>query len=323
MRRPAARLPRPLAALACALALAGALAPAGCGRHEDPARAIVPNADRDPSLRDAELPGADHGVTVLCYHYFSDHTAPVRALRAAGAVLLGLPLVNDVETWTTPAGQFERQLRFLAEHDYRSLGLDELLAIAEGRTPLPERAVVLTFDDGDRSVYTIAWPLLKKYGFKGVLFIVDGWVDGGAPPELNVMSWAEIRELAASGDFEVQSHSHSLHYKTWHEDAYYAVAEVVDWQGDPAGLERLAADLRRSRSTLAEHLGEAPRYLAWPYGSATARTDSIARAAGFAGSFGLRFGRVGYEEQSPMSLPRYAITARTTPTFFARLLSGD
>lgn len=318
MRRP----PRRRLAVALALvALAGALA--DCGRHEDPARAVVPNADRDPALNDAQLAGDEHGVTVLCYHYFSDHAAPARALRAAGAVLLGLPLVSDVETWTTPAGQFENQLRFLAERGYRSLTLDELVAVAEGRAPLPERAVVLTFDDGDRSVHRIAWPLMRKYGFRGVLFIVDGWVEGKAPADLEVMNWTEIRELAASGDFEVQSHSHAMHYKTWHEDAYYAVAEVLDWLEDPVALERIAADLRESRSTLSERLGAAPRYLAWPYGSATARTDSIARAAGFAGSFGLRFGRVGGEESSPMSLPRYAITARTSPTFFARLLDGD
>jgi peptidoglycan/xylan/chitin deacetylase (PgdA/CDA1 family) len=156
-----------------------------------------------------------------------------------------------------------------------------------------------------------------------VLFIVDGWVDGEAPPELDVMSWAELRELVASGDFDVQSHTHAMHYKTWHEDAYYAVAEVLDWLEDPVALERIGTDLRESRSVLAERLGEEPRYLAWPYGSATARTDSVARAAGFAGSFGLRFGRVGNEESSPMSLPRYAVTARTSPTFFARLLSAD
>ena len=315
---------RARAGLAASLALviiAGALA--GCGRHEDPGQAVVPNPDRDPALNEAQLPGEQRGVTVLCYHYFSDHTAPVRALRAAGAVLLGLPLVKDVETWTTPAGQFERQLRFLAEHDYQSLSLDELVAVTEGSAPLPERAVVFTFDDGDRSIHQIAWPLMRKYGFKGVLFIVDSWMDGPAPPGLEVMSWAELRELAASGDFEVQSHSHAMHYKTWHEDAYYAVAEVLDWLEEPIALERIAADLRESRSVLSERLGTAPHYLAWPYGSATARTDSVARAVGFAGSFGLHFGRISDEESSPMSLPRYAITARTSPTFFAHLLGED
>lgn len=317
--RAAGRFGAPALLILLALALAG-----GCARRENPAEAVVPNSDRDPAVGRRDLPAADQGITVLCYHYFSDHPAPVRALRAAGAVLLGLPLVNDVETWTTPAGQFERQLALLAERGYQSLDLDALLEVAEGRAPLPERAVVLTFDDGDRSVYTIAWPLLRKYGFKGVLFIVDSWVDGvGTPPELDVMSWAEIRELAGSGDFEVQSHSHALHYKTWHEDAYYAVAEVLDWLEAPEALARVDADLRESRRVLGERLGVEPRYLAWPYGSATANTDSIARAAGFAASFGLRFGRVAGADGSPMSLPRYAITARTSPTLFVQLLGED
>ena len=309
----------PLLLLGLGLTLA-----AGCARRSDPARAVVPESDRDPASVGELTPGDEHGVTVLCYHYFSDHSVPVRALRAAGAVLLGLPLVNDVGTWTTPVQQFENQLRFLKRNGYRSLTLDELVAVAAGDAPLPARAVVLTFDDGDRSVYTQAWPLLREYGFKGVLFIVDGWIDGIDPPEeLDLMSWDEIRELAASGDFEVQSHTHAMHYKTWHEDAYYAVAEVMDWLDRPDALDAVVTDLRESRENLEAKLGEAPRYLAWPYGSATARTDSLAREAGFTGSFGLRFGRVSPADVSPMSLPRYAITARTSPTLFADLLESN
>ena len=98
----------PLLLLGLGLTLA-----AGCARRSDPARAVVPESDRDPASVGELTPGDEHGVTVLCYHYFSDHSVPVRALRAAGAVLLGLPLVNDVGTWTTPVQQFENQLRFL------------------------------------------------------------------------------------------------------------------------------------------------------------------------------------------------------------------
>src|SRR4029079_19020506 len=70
--------------------------------------------------------------------------------------------------------RFARQLAFLADHGYVNLGADQYLAVLDGRETAPERAVLLTFDDGRGSLWTVGGPLLRRHGMKGVVFLVPG-----------------------------------------------------------------------------------------------------------------------------------------------------
>jgi peptidoglycan/xylan/chitin deacetylase (PgdA/CDA1 family) len=127
---------------------------------------------------------------------------------------------------------FERKLRHLADNGYVTLGTGEYLDVILGRQPAPERAVVLTFDDGRGSLWAVGYPLLRRYGMKGVVFLVPGRTSsrpGPLPPtwddvragraladvvrqretgEGAFLSWEEVRALSQSRVFEFQSHSH-------------------------------------------------------------------------------------------------------------------
>ena len=136
---------------------------------------------------------------------------------------------------------FERQLQFLAENGYRSLDADTFLACLEGRLPWPERAVLLTFDDGRASLWTVAYPLLKRYGFVGVAFLPAGLIhqEESVGPNLEDVSrgrvsleevlareegdrpfvtWGEVRRMAAAGVLEPQSHG-TYHHLVFRSDA--------------------------------------------------------------------------------------------------------
>jgi peptidoglycan/xylan/chitin deacetylase (PgdA/CDA1 family) len=124
---------------------------------------------------------------------------------------------------------FARQLDHLARNGYVTLSVDEYVGVLRGTLAPPERAVLLTFDDGRGSVWSVAAPLLKKHGMRAVVFLVPGrvpshapgpdWDDvaaGRAPAEAalsrergerSLMSWQEIDALARSGLFEFQSHT--------------------------------------------------------------------------------------------------------------------
>lgn len=128
--------------------------------------------------------------------------------------------------------RFEAYLRFLADNHYRSLTADELADLG-GRVPAGERLVVLSFDDALSSFRTVAFPLLRQYGFRAVLFVVpevlsnddQTWPDltdvrAGTATEADVRarvrdqpfcSWSELAEMHASGTVDVQSHSLSHH----------------------------------------------------------------------------------------------------------------
>ncbi len=126
---------------------------------------------------------------------------------------------------------FGAKIRYLADNGYVTLSVDEYFQVLLGTRPAPEKAVVLTFDDGRSSVRTVGLPLMRRHGMKGIVFIVPGrtvsrpgalpptWDDvrAGTAKAENVLgreeaedaflSWEEIDDLSRSGLFDFQSHS--------------------------------------------------------------------------------------------------------------------
>jgi peptidoglycan/xylan/chitin deacetylase (PgdA/CDA1 family) len=166
--------------------------------------------------------------------------------------------------------RFAAQMAYLAEHR-RVVDLDALLE--PDPSPGPPR-VAITFDDGYRSVLEHAVPVLRERGFPATVFVPTRWIgarnawDDQADVSQELMTAAELAGLARAG-FAVESHGHA------HID--YARA-------DPRSVEE---DVRNSVERLTELLGRPPRYLAYPYGRATAAAASEAARLGLRGGFGL------------------------------------
>lgn len=126
-------------------------------------------------------------------------------------------LKDEIPVFTLHAVETERfhgQLRFLSKNGYRTLTCDQFFECITGSKNIPERAVVLTFDDGCESVWRVAYPLLKEFGHKAISFIIPGLIDvpdgvGGRDP---LCTWAQILEMHESGIIDFQSHTmyHSL-----------------------------------------------------------------------------------------------------------------
>jgi peptidoglycan/xylan/chitin deacetylase (PgdA/CDA1 family) len=285
----------------------------------------------DTSPRVATTNGSAAGIPVLCYHYLRDKSDPLRLLRVFGYVVLSLPLLNDSELWTTSASEFERQMAFLKASGYHTVTLDELHEWQEGRRDLPKKPVVITFDDGDESVYELALPILARHGFRATLFVVTGRV-GTRWDEVRTLDWARLRELEESGVFRIESHSHDMHYKV-HADGLprpvfvAASAHGFEIEGASNWEAAVRGDLARSRDEIERHIGRAPGFLAWPYGSATAELDRIAVEEGFQRTCTLRAQpnpRVSATASygAPIEISRYTITARTSLRVFRSMLEG-
>jgi peptidoglycan/xylan/chitin deacetylase (PgdA/CDA1 family)/SAM-dependent methyltransferase len=202
----------------------------------------------------------------------------------------------------TPAA-FAEQLRFLRRHGFHSLGLAEwLAAITDGR-PLPGRPVILTFDDGYKDFITTAWPALDRNGFSATVFVVTERVgktadwDSPGPKPLKLMSWADLKTLAAAG-VEIGSHTAS------HKDL------------ETASFEQCVAEGEQSRSRLREKLGLDVEILAFPWG----RHDDASREA--LADCGYRacvttWGPLSSLEDDPMQLPRIEIMGDDELAVFA------
>jgi peptidoglycan/xylan/chitin deacetylase (PgdA/CDA1 family) len=122
-----------------------------------------------------------------------------------------------------------------------------------GRRGLPERAVVITVDDGHASMYEHAYPLLKKYGFPATFFLYSDFIGSG-----DALRWAQIREMAASGLIDFQAHS-----KT-----HANLMERLPGESEQRYRERLDSEIRVPQEVLQRNLSTTVTHYAYPYGDA-------------------------------------------------------
>jgi len=194
------------------------------------------------------------------------------------------------------AAELEADLRFLQLNAYETLSAERFLEYLAGARSSSGRAVVLTFDDGPREFHTTAFPLLRRFAARAVAFIAPAMHAVADEPGVlaRPMSWAEIREIYASG--YVEFHSHTLESRS-----------VAGWPGavplagcDPRiearrrGVPRtLREDLGLSRRLLSSELrGATSDQLAFPGYNGTGEAIRIARSLGFRACYwGLLGGR--------------------------------
>src|SRR6188508_201156 len=130
---------------------------------------------------------------------------------------------DELETESVTTRSLAQFFDWLKATGWTAISLDDLEAARRGTRPLPDKAILLTFDDGFKSLYTRVFPLLKVYRFPAVAALVGIWMEG-APgsmvsyggsdrfaPRNNFITWAEAREMQASGLVEFASHSYAMH----------------------------------------------------------------------------------------------------------------
>ena len=111
---------------------------------------------------------------------------------------------------------FEKDLQFLKSKGYQSVTVKQLIDFSQGNGDIPSKSILITFDDGQETLYEYAMPLLEKYGFTAVGFIVGALADYYT--EINdhnlnysYLNWSQIREMSHGNIIEIESHSFDLH----------------------------------------------------------------------------------------------------------------
>lgn len=185
---------------------------------------------------------------------------------------------------------FVRQMDWLRNNGYHFVSVNDVLADRDGKKPLPEKAVLITFDDGYTSVYQHAFPILKMFRIPAVIAVVGGWLeekgtvnfDGKTVAREKLLSWAQLKEMSQSGLVEVGSHSFDLHHGLQGnpqgnmEPAATTrrfLPESKRYEDENSYRQRVQADLKRNNDLIRREIGKSPRVIAWPYG----RYNLIAR----------------------------------------------
>jgi len=201
----------------------------------------------------------------------------------------------DSDQYAVSTRNLITQFSWLRENGFQPVGIDEIIAAADNGPPLPDRAVLLTFDDGLESFYTKVYPLLRLFQYPAVVSVVTSWIesdtivpyDGRDRSGDDFLTWKQIVEMQASGLVEIASHSHDLHHgivgNPQDNLLPAAVTRFYDgksYESDPQYRERIEADLALSANIIKTRTGRAPRVVTWPYGAFNEELATIARALG-------------------------------------------
>jgi len=188
---------------------------------------------------------------------------------------------------------FVNQIEYLRTHGFTFVSPADILAASRGAKPLPEKAVLLTFDDAYESFYRFIYPALRLYNIPAVLSVVTSWIDNpetSAYKTKRFMGWPQIREVADSGLVTVASHSARLHRLLQANPvgnvepapaAFLYFPESRRYETEPEFRARIGGDLASSIDVLTAKLGRKPSILTWPYGSYNAIGVEEAKKLGF------------------------------------------
>src|SRR4029077_56911 len=151
----------------------------------------------------AEPVNLNSEVIVLCYHRFEDKPKDSLAIKPA---------------------DFEAQMQALKDNGVAVIPMADFLAWRRGEKSIPEKSAVVSIDDGYISGYSVAWPVLKKFGYPFTMFIYTDYVKGGPKSGGQSISWQQLAEMRDAG-VDIQSHTvthSSLNARKGKSDEEYA-----------------------------------------------------------------------------------------------------
>ncbi|MBV7316946.1 polysaccharide deacetylase family protein [Shewanella sp. NIFS-20-20] len=218
------------------------------------------------------------------------HTIPP---EQRGAVILQYHHVSDTgprSTSVTPA-EFRQQMQYLKDNGFTVIQLSALVDAIRQQTPLANKSVVITFDDGYQDIAANAHPILAEFGFPYTLFVAIEPIEKGYR---NMMDWATLAALAKEGA-EIANHSYGHEYLV----RMSAGETATQW------LARVSDNIERTEATILAHTGQSHKTLAYPYGEYNADLQEWLAQQGYI-ALGQQSGAAGWSS-GLTALPRFPV----------------
>ena len=237
--------------------------------------------------------------------------------------------------------RLEEHFQWLKDNGYTVVSFEQIAkATKKGGAPLPEKSVLLTFDDGYRDFYDNAFPLLQKFNYPAVLALVGSWMEL-APSEpvpldpsrhltrADLLTWDMVREVSKSGLIEIASHSFDLHRGILGNPQGNlqpsAVTRLFDqktqtYESDKAYARRMRKEMRAASDIILKETGKRPRIMVWPYGEYNDLLVKFAAQMGMPNTMGLIEGLNTAADLPQMK--RMLITENPKVADFAQVITG-
>ena len=194
--------------------------------------------------------------------------------------------INDVDNnaLTVTVKDFDDQMRYLSENNYNVITPKEMLDAFKNNAKIPDKTVIITFDDGYKDNYKNAYPILKKYNLKGTIFVITDYVS--LYP--NYITWDEAKEMQKSGVINLESHTmdHFNLLKISKNDARLQLANSKYW--------------------LEAHLKKPVTFLAYPEGDYNEDLKNMLKELKYEGGFTVNYGLVS-SASDVYEMPRVAV----------------
>ncbi|MDD6042678.1 MAG: polysaccharide deacetylase family protein [Eubacteriaceae bacterium] len=218
----------------------------------------------DPVATAAEKKDAD--VPILMYHGLTD-------------------VQSHVNDYFIPASTFEADLKYLSEKGYTAITMSQLIGFVhdnDNTVSLPDKPVIITFDDGYYNNHEFATPLLKKYNMKAVISVIGEACQQAVDEEYSSdayrnLTWDELSEMSRSGYWEVENHTWNMH----HIDTTRKGAAQNPGEDDEVYARLLKANLMPLQEKIKECTGTVPNTFTWPYGIYTNGSKELLKDMGF------------------------------------------
>lgn len=213
----------------------------------------------------AMAPTETQRLPVIMYHHFSDNS-------------------SKLGDYTVSPTQFEADLKEIQSRGYAAISLQQLLDYYDGKGNLPEKSVLLTFDDGYYSVYVHAYPLLKQYGMPATCFILGQYTQlysDGEVQDVNYahMTWEQLREMRDSGLIAFGSHTYDLHQARG-QGVRYGIS-INPGESETLYCDAISEDLGYLSDVMEKELGMRPNCFAFPFGAICKQSYPVLQKLGF------------------------------------------
>lgn len=232
--------------------------------------------------------------------------------------------------YTVAPERFAEHMEALDQAGYHTVTLNQVEDLLAGRHPaLPPRPILITFDDGAKTTWTHADPILARHGFNAVAFVITSGIGSGDANSSYYLDWPTVQKMEASGRWEIGGHTHDGHRvaPTATGDAPWLSNLLLDSSGNTETIDgwngRVDNDLATNRQLIEDHLGVPVEAFAYPFSAATSPTNDdriVDRLPPLVGTqFPLAFTNQSMPSavvatDDPMLLPRLgSVTDRATP----------
>lgn len=192
---------------------------------------------------------------------------------------------NYLGDYVISPDEFEKDLIYLKENGYTAIGITELLNYVNGVADLPEKPIILSFDDGYYNNYVYAYPLAQKYDTKIIISPIAYWSEQCSNEEnlsayYSHITWEQIEEMSNSGLVEFGNHSYNLHTNTERKGI-----QKLDYESLEDYRNLLETDITKASDLLLENANVSTSLFVYPFGAISEESPDIIKELGFSITF--------------------------------------